>query len=180
MNQLSPQLQALGTDLQTALARFQGRRRRRRRVAVLAAAAMGVFASAAVASDIGPDLQLDPTEWAIVARGGDSDGAKYVKAERRDDGRTSVFLVVPDDGLRDRYDAYLWWRRTAERAGALPPGGACTRETIAEVQRRALAGEPAATIQADVHCDGVDYAIGVAQSVASGAEPRVNLMPGAR
>ena len=65
-------LDAIGRDLVAAHAlRLQRTHKRRRalRTAGLTLAVACAFAAAAAASDIGPDLQLDPTKWTILGHG---------------------------------------------------------------------------------------------------------------
>src|SRR5207247_10096325 len=69
---LSPELELLGHDLEVAVRRLIARRRRRRRMLRIGGATFALavtFTAVAVASGIGPDLQLDPTKWTILHRG---------------------------------------------------------------------------------------------------------------
>ena len=84
-------LDAIGHDLATAYGRRLEQDRRRRIVRTGAGAAIlaCVFAAVAVASGIGPDLQLDPTKWSILGGGSVDQGrGSYVHAVRKGSRRT--------------------------------------------------------------------------------------------
>src|SRR5207249_2150570 len=87
-------LDAIGRDVVGAHARRLERTRRRKRTVRIAAAGLavaGTFAAAAVASGIGPELQLDPTQWRILGGGSTDDGrGQYVHALRLGDGGHST------------------------------------------------------------------------------------------
>jgi hypothetical protein len=201
-------LDALGRDLSAAYDRRLSRLRRRRRaaragggVALLACA----FAAVAVASDIGPDLGLNPADWSILG-GGSTDGGRgaYVHARRTADGAHSTFMVEHDAGLAP-YQAFLLHERTKAAADATSPvpartesGTLCTPAQLTRAETvavRALAafapGTPANATKAatdsavtaafaDDLCRGLEYAAEQARLVLAGVEPRTLLMPGAR
>jgi hypothetical protein len=201
-------LDAIGRDVAAAYGRRLERDRRRRRrfrtggaVAFLAC----VFATVAVASGVGPDLQLNPAEWSILG-GGSTDGGRgqYVHAKRVGDGSPSTFMVERDAGL-SRYDAFLLHERTKAAADATSPvrvrteaGPLCTpaqltrAETVALTALAAFAPgsspnetKPAADAAVaaaftDSPCRGLEYAGEQARLVYAGIEPRTLLMPGAR
>ena len=201
-------LDAIGRDLVGAHAlRLERARKRRRtlRVATLALAVVCAFAAAAVASDIGPELQLDPTKWAILGRGSTEGGrGEYVHAERREDGSPSTFVVEHDAGLAP-YQAFLLHERTRAAADATSPvpvreelGALCTPAELTRAESVALANLAAfpagtgadatkasvdAAVRAafgDAPCRGLEYASEQARLVYAGIEPRTLLMPGTK
>jgi len=192
---------ALEHDLICAVARHSDRRRRQRRratVAAVVALAASSLSAVAVASDIGGDLRLDPTEWSVLGRGSVDDGSgEYVHAQRRDDGSRSTFMVEHDDGLPP-YQAFLLHEKTVDSAQATHesgplcnpaeltraesvalrtlraqfPAGAAADATKAAVNaavRHAFAGDP---------CRGLEYAGEQARFVYAGKMPASKLMPG--
>jgi hypothetical protein len=201
-------LTALERDLTDAYgARLRTLRRRRRVVRSTAAVAVlaGAFAAVALASDIGGDLQLDPTKWAVLG-GGSTDGGRgsYVHAQRRADGSHSTFMVEHDSGLAP-YQAFLLHERTKAAADATSPvrvatepGPLCTPEQLTRAETVALqalapvapgtsadATKPAVDDAVgkafgDSPCRGLEYAGEQARLVWAGTEPRSLLMPGAR
>ncbi len=211
MTDLSPELELLGEDLHAAFGRHVARRRRRRFLNVAGASflAMLAFAAVAVASGIGPDLQLDPTKWSILG-GGSVDGGKasYVHAQRKDDGGHSLFMVEHDAGL-DRYQAFLLHEKVKARANAeeeaagvpvrTEPGALCTQAQLTRAENVALdtlraSFAPGTTPNAaksavdkavrgafgDSPCRGLEYAGETARFVYAGIAPVSTLMPGAR
>jgi hypothetical protein len=211
MTELSPELELLGEQLHAAFGRHVARRRRQRRLHVAGASVLGVlvFAAAALASGIGPDLQLDPTKWTILG-GGSVDGGKaaFVHAQRKDDGGHSLFMVEHDAGL-DRYQAFLLHEQVkalgnaAEAADGVPvpaePGELCTAAQLTRAENVALdtlrssfapgvspdAAKSAVdrAVQAafaEKPCRGLEYAGEIARLVYAGTEPTADLMPGAR
>jgi hypothetical protein len=211
MTELSSELELLGEQLHAAFGRHVARRRRRRRLHVAGASFLGVlvFAAAALASGIGPDLQLDPTKWTILG-GGSVDGGKasFVHAQRKDDGGHSLFMVEHDAGL-DRYEAFLLHEKVkalgnaAEAAEGVPvrtePGELCTTAQLTRAENVALdtlrasfapgvapdVAKPGVdkAIQAafaDSPCRGLEYAGETARFVYAGIQPKSNVMPGAR
>lgn len=209
MTETDHALDRYGSDLAAAFARALARRRSRRRTlrataAVLVAA--GVFGTVAVASGIGPDLQLDPRKWDVVAAGSVDDGrGGFVAARGRDDGSESTFLHELDAGL-DRYDAFLLHERTRTAAHAASGfrirterGPLCSRAELTRAETVALAAlgatfsagaAPAATSTvaasavasafAEAPCRGLEYAAERASFAYAGIEPASMLMPGAR
>jgi hypothetical protein len=191
-------LDAIGRDLTVAYGRRLDRdRRRRRRVRSGGAAVLlaCVFATVAVASGIGPDLQLNPAEWSILG-GGSTDGGRgeYVHAKRTADGSHSTFMVEHDAGLAP-YEAFLLHERTRAAADATSPvpvrtepGPLCTAGQLTRAESAALGAlrsgtDPAAAVAAAFvgePCRGLEYATERARAVYSGKEPGSGLMPGAR
>lgn len=199
----------LERDLHAGAGRAVARRRRYRRrlrIAGTTAAAALVFSAVAVASGIGPELQLDPTKWSILG-GGSVDGGQgqYVHAQNREDGNHSTFMVEHDQGL-DRYDAFLLHQRLSRAAASSSPvrvrpekGAPCTRAELTRAEVIALATlrdsfapgtVPDATKQAvddavaegfaSSPCAGLEYAGERARFVYAGIEPVSMLMPEAR
>jgi len=201
-------LAALGRDLTAAHDRRLSRLRRRTRAARAGGATVLLactFATVAVASGIGPDLELNPADWSILG-GGSTDGGRgaYVHARRTGDGSDSTFMVEHDAGLAP-YEAFLLHERTKAAADATSPvpvrteaGALCrpaqlTRaETVAlQALARFAPGTPADATKAateaavttafsDDPCRGLEYAAEQARLVRAGVEPRELLMPGAR
>jgi hypothetical protein len=201
-------LDAIGRDLVAAHALRLERVRKRRRTLRSAAVALGLvcaFAAVAVASDIDPGLQLDPTKWTILGRGSTDDGrGAYVHAQRVQDGSPSTFMVEHDDGLAP-YQAFLLHERTRAAADATSPvpvrqetGALCTPAELTQAESVALtslAAFPAGTapnttkgtVDAAVRaafggapCRGLEYASEEARLVYAGIEPRTHLMPGTK
>ena len=199
-------LDTIGRDLVAAHAlRLQRTHKRRRalRTAGLTLAVACAFAAAAVASDIGPDLQLDPTKWTILGHGSTDGGrGKYVHAKRRQDGSQSTFMVEHDVGL-SRYQAFLLHERTRAAADATSPvpvrqepGALCTPAELTRAESVALtrlaafpAGTPADATKGAVDvavraafggapCRGLEYASEQARLVYAGIQPKTLLMPG--
>lgn len=201
--------QLLERDLHAAAGRAVARRRRHRRrlrVAGTTAAAALVFSAVAVASGIGPELQLDPTKWSILG-GGTVDGGQgqYVHAQNREDGKNSTFMVEHDQGL-DRYEAFLLHQRLREAAATSSPvpvrpekGALCTRAELTRAELAALVvlresfapgtasdatkqavDDAVAAAFAASPCAGLEYAGERARFVYAGIEPTSMLMPGAR
>jgi hypothetical protein len=192
VNELSPELEAIGIQLRRA---YAGRLRRRRlaRVTTAGAALVAVFAATAAAAATG-DLQLDPAKWSVLG-GGSVDGgqAAYVHAKNLQDGSHSTFMVEHDAGI-ERYQAFLLHERVkaaADETSPVPvrtePGPLCTREQLTRAEQTALdslrAGEsPESALDAEFAgeaCRGLDYAAEIAGLVFSGTERRADLMPGA-
>jgi hypothetical protein len=197
------ELSAIERDLTVAYASHLERRRRRKRrrgrVALGCALVAGLFVTAAVASDIGPDLQLDPAKWFADSRGSvDGGRGEYVHARRSSDGSPSTFMVEHDAGLAP-YAAFLLHERTKAAAdGSSPvpvraePGALCTPQALTRAESiafAALAGALGATQRTAEDavaaaflgdpCRGLAYASEQAWLVWSGKEPRTLLMPGA-
>jgi hypothetical protein len=201
-------LDAIGHDIGVAyaarLARQRARSRALRAGAVVASLA-ALCTAVAVASDIGPDFQLDPSKWTILG-GGSTDGGRgaYVHAKRVPDGSHSTFMVEHDRGLT-RYDAFLLHERTKAAANAtspvpvrVEPGSLCTAEELTRAEVVALqalgAFAPGTSANgtkqavdsavrdafAGAPCRGLEYGGEQARLVYAGAEPRALLMPGAR
>jgi hypothetical protein len=206
---MTTDLEAIGRDLQQALARRQaaGRRRSHRfRLASLVLAITGTFATVAYASGIGADLQLDPTKWAILS-GGSVDGGSgaYVHAKDRADGSNSTFLVEHDAGL-PAYQAFLLHEKTLRAANSTSPvpvrteaGPLCSAASLTRAESVALntlragfapGSSPDATrvaVTAAVSqafetapCAGLEYAGEQARLVYAGRQPASTLMPDAR
>ena len=201
-------LEAIGHDVASAYASHLGRkqgRRRKLRVAFVVAALAGVFATVAIASDIGADLQLDPTKWAILG-GGSTDAGRgtYVHAKLTSDGSHSTFMVEHDAGLSP-YEAFLLHERTKAAANATSPvpvltetGPLCTPAQLTRAEAVAFGalsafgpGTPpdvtrTSVIDAetkafgDAACRGLEYGAEQAQLVYAGKEPTELLMPGVR
>lgn len=200
---------AIERDLHLGLNRwFERRRRRRRRLVTLAVASLVTsgFSAAAIASGIGPDLQLDPTKWSVLGGGSVDEGrGAYVHAERTSDGSSATFLVVHDQGL-PAYRAFLLHEQTLEAAqGSSPvavrvePGDLCTASALTRAETVAMttlrgqfppgavadATKPAvdAAVQAAFAgspCKGLEYASEQARLVYAGIQPATMLMPGVR
>ena len=206
---MATDLEAIGRDLERALAqrmRSKKRRSHKIRVASLTVAFAGAFASVAYASGIGADLQLDPTKWTFLG-GGSVDGGRgvYVHAKNRADDSNSTFLLEHDSDLQP-YQAFLLHERTLAAANATSPvpvraepGAVCTAESLTRAETIAMsvlkAGFPAgsspdATRPAvetaiarafdGAPCAGLEYAGEQARLVYSGRQPASTLMPGAR
>jgi hypothetical protein len=206
---MTTDLEAIGRDLQHALERRLSSKRRRShrvRLTALCLAATGAFATAAYASGIGADLQLDPGKWSILGGGSvDDNRGAYVHAKNRDDGSNSTFMVEHDAGL-PAYQAFLLHQKTLAAANSTSPvpvrsepGALCTpdaltrAETVAMVTLRAaftpgaspdatrvaVTGAVAAAFK-DGPCVGLEYAGEQARLVYSGRQPESTLMPGAR
>jgi hypothetical protein len=191
-------LDAIGKDLAVAYGGRLDRARRRRRRARTGGGALllaCVFATVAVASGIGPDLQLNPAEWSILGRGSTDDGrGEYVHAKRTADGSPSTFMVEHDAGL-EPYQAFLLHERTKAAADATSPvrvrtepGSLCTAAQLTRAESTALTAlragaDPAAAVAAafaDGPCRGLAWATERARAVHAGKEPASMLMPGAR
>ena len=151
MTNLSPALELIGHDLDSAVRRLIVRRQRRRRTLRVTGAVLTVaaaFCTVAVASGIAPDLHLDPGTWTVLHRG-EVDGGKgaYVQATENGTGRPSVFMVEHDAGL-DRYAAFLLHEQTLAAANAaeadsgtqtrIEPGPVCTRAQVTRAEVVAL------------------------------------------
>ena len=206
---MATDLEAIGHDLHTLLGRRIATRRRRRRcihAGSLAVAIAAAFATVAIASGIGSDLQLDPTKWSVLGGGSVDDGqGAYVHAKRIDDGSSSTFLVEHDADLSP-YRAFLLHEKTLAAAIATSPvavrieqGELCTPAelTRAEVvavstlrtrfSRDAKADASKAAVDdavqsafATAPCKGLEYAGEQARLMYSGVQPATKLMPGAR
>lgn len=117
-------LDTIERDLVIAYGGQLERERRRKRIVrtgALVAVLAGLFATVAVASGLGPDLQLDPTKWTILGGGSTDDGrGAYVHAQRVQDDSHSTFMVEHDAGL-SRYEAFLLHERTKAAADASSP-----------------------------------------------------------
>jgi hypothetical protein len=191
-------LETIELDVTAAYGRRLERDRRRRRLVRTggaATAAACIFATVAVASGIGPDLQLNPAEWSILGRGSTDDGrGEYVHAKRVGEGSSSTFMVEHDAGLAP-YQAFLLHERTKAAADATSPvpvraepGSPCTPAQLSRAESVALAAlrtgaDPTAAVAtafADGPCRGLEWAGERARAVASGKEPPSMLMPGAR
>ena len=208
MTELPEHLEAIGRELQSAVGRrIERRRRRRRTLRVGGAAAVLALAvsAAAIASGIGPELQLDPTKWSLLGGGSVDEGqGQFVHAQRKADGSHSTFMVEHDAGLAP-YQAFLLHERTRAAADATSPvpvrtepGALCSpaeltrAETVALTRLAAFpAGTAATATKADVDaavaaafsgapCRGLEYASEQARLVYAGVEPRTFLMPGVR
>ena len=212
MTTLSPQLELIGRDLDAAVRRLIARRQRRRRVTRITAVVVGlaaVFSAVAIASGIGPDLQLDPTKWAILHRGEVDNGrALYVHATEKATGGHSLFMVEHDAGL-DRYQAFLLHERVVDAGNAaesesgvrtrVEPGPLCSAAELTRAELVALAnlrsgfveGTPADATKQPVDdavraafaakpCRGLEYAAEQARLVYAGVQPVTMLMEGAR
>jgi hypothetical protein len=209
---LSPELERLGHELDVAVRRLSARRKRRRRTVRITGATLmlaAIFSAVAVASGIGPDLQLDPSKWTILHSGEVDDGqAAYVHAIEPATGRHSLFMVEHDAAL-ERYQAFLLHERvvdagnaaeaesgvrTRTEAGALCSPAQLTRaEVVALATLRASfdPGTPADVTKQTVDdavraafaggpCRGLGYASEQARLVFAGAQPASMLMAGAR
>jgi hypothetical protein len=206
---MSTDLVALGQDLRAAFVRYHERGQRRRRrlaTALIAGLVASVFSAAAIASGIGEDLLLDPTEWSILGGGSVDEGrGGFVHAERISDGTHSTFLVEHDASLPP-YKAFLLHEQTlaAAEASSLVPvhvesGDLCTPSALARAEIVALStlraqfppGAPAdattnaigSSLQAafaGAPCRGLEYAGEQARLVYAGVQPASTLMPGVR
>jgi len=208
---LPPQLELIGHDLDVAVRRLIARRRRRRtavRVACLTLTVAATFSAVAVASGIGPDLQLDPSKWTVLHRGEVENGAGYVHAADKVTGTHSLFMVEHDGDL-DRYEAFLLHERVVDLGNAAEaesgvrtrtePGALCTPAQLTRAEVVALAtlrtsfspGTSAdATKQpiddavfaafAGTPCRGLAYASEQARLVYAQTQPAAMLMAGAR
>ncbi len=209
---LSPELELIGRDLDAAVRRLITRRERVRKAIRVTGAMVAlavIFSTVAVASGIGPDLQLDPTKWTILHRGEIDNGqAAYVHATESGSGRQSLFLVEHDAGL-DRYQAFLLHERVLEAGNAAEaesgvqtttePGPLCTSAQLTRAEVVALATlramflpgtdadaskEPVdaavRTAFVSAPCRGLEYAGEQARRVYAGAQPISTLMPAAR
>jgi hypothetical protein len=201
-------LEAIRHDVLGAYsARLEGKRRRRRtlRLAGAVAALAFAFAAVAIASDIGSDLQLDPTQWTVLGRGSTDNGqGAYVHAQRVKDGSQSTFMVEHDAGLPP-YQAFELHERVKAAADATSPvpvrgesGPLCTPAELTRAEAVALraldvfpAGTSATATRGTVDeavaaafagspCRGLEYAGEQARLVYAGVEPPRLLMPGAR
>lgn len=200
---------AIESDLIAAFARTLERRRRtnsRIRAALLTLAVAGAFCTAAIASGIVGDLQLDPTKWSVLG-GGDVDGGRgtYVHAKGLENGSNSTFLLEHDDGLAP-YQAFLLHEKTLAAAQAsspvpvrVEPGELCSAAAVTSAEQVALSAlsagfPPGASANASKQavdsatqaafagspCRGLEYAGEQARLVYAGVQPRSKLMPGAR
>jgi hypothetical protein len=200
---------AIERDLTAAFARRLETRRRtnsRIRIALLTLAVAGVFCTAAIASGIAGDLQLDPTKWSLLG-GGDVDGGRgaYVHAKNLMSGSSATFVVEHDDGLAP-YPAFLLHEKTLAAAQAtspvpvgVEPGELCSAAALTRAEQVALSTLKAGFapgVSADVSkqsvdsatqvafagspCRGLEYAGEQARLVYAGVQPRSKLMPGAR
>ena len=149
MTNLPSHLEALGRDLEAAVARLAaGRRRRSHRLRVVGAASAAAlaFSAAAIASGIGPELQLDPTKWSILGGGSVDDGqGEFVHAKRLEDGSGSTFMVEHDSGL-PAYQAFLLHQKTLAAANSTSlvpvrsePGALCTPNALTRAETVAMA-----------------------------------------
>ena len=192
---------AIERDLKAAFARRLERRRRtngRIRTALLTLAVAGIFCTAAIASGIAADLQLDPTKWSFLG-GGDVDGGRV------ESGTSATFLVEHDDGLAP-YQALLLHEKTLAAAQAtspvpvrVEPGELCSAAAVTRAEQVALStlnagfapgtGADASKQAVDnatqaafagSPCRGLEYAGEQARLVYAGVQPRSKLMPGAR
>jgi hypothetical protein len=209
MTTLPDHLEELGRDLDAAIGRLVVRRRRRSRVLRTTAAGAALvlaFCAVAVASGIGPGLQLDPTKWSLLGGGSVDEGrGEYVHAQRLADGSHSTFMVEHDQGL-DRYAAFLLHERLRAAAAETSPvpvrqeqGALCTRAQLTRAEQVALdtlrasfeAGMPADATKGAVDtalaaefsgspCRGLEYGGEVARLAYAGVEPSANLMAGVR
>jgi hypothetical protein len=208
---LSPELEVIGHQLNTAFIRLVARRQHRRRSLRIAGATLvlaAAFSAVAVASGIGPDVQLDPTKWTIVHRGEIDDGkGVYVHATETATGRSSLFSVEHDAGL-DRYQAFLLHERlvaagnAAEAQSGVPvlaeAGPLCSATQLTRAESVALTtlhaafppGTSANATRQPVDdavrsafvpgvCRGLRYASEQARLVYGGVQPESLLMPGA-
>lgn len=209
---LSPELELIGHDLEAAMRRLVMRRQRRRRtfrVAGGTATLAAIFSAVAVASGVGPDLQLDPTKWSILHRGNlDGGRGAYVHATEKDSGAHSLFMVEHDASL-DRDQAFLLHERLVDAGNAAEaesgvrtqtePGPRCSAVQLTRAEVVALAtlrasfapGTAANATRPAVDeavrasfvgapCRGLEYAGEQARLVYSGTQPQTMLMPGAR
>ena len=195
-------LDSIERDLVTAYrARLATTKRKRRKFSVAAVSALilaGAFTTVAVASDIGVNFTLDPTQWIVIGSGSSNDGqAAYVHAQKRSDGSHSTFMVEHDAGL-PRYAAFLLHEQNKDAADATSPvpvkpepGPLCTADQLTRAETLALQVAQATPTKDAVMaalneefsgsaCRGLDYAADEALLVNAGTEPRSLLMPGAR
>lgn len=140
---------AIERDLTAAFARKLENRRRtnsRVRTALLAIAVTGAFCTAAIASGVAGDLQLDPTKWSLLD-GGDVDGGRgtYVHAKNLESGSNATFMVEHDGGLAP-YEAFLLHEKTLAAAQATSPvpvriesGKLCSAAALTRAEQVALA-----------------------------------------
>jgi hypothetical protein len=182
-------------------------RRRKRRAQSLAAiiAVASIFSAAAIASDVGVDLQLDPTKWSVLGSGTtDGGNGSYVHAVRKEDGSNSTFIVEHDAGL-EPYQAFLLHEDTRAAADAtspvpvrVEPGPLCSPDQLTRAEVTALqtlatlptgtsvaaakqpVGEALASAFRGDPCRGLEYAGERARFVWAGIEPKSLLMRGAR
>jgi hypothetical protein len=199
----------IAQDLGNALRRrLEARRRnnRRLRVALLTVAAATAFSTAAIASGIPGDLQLDPTKWSFLG-GGEVDGGSgaYVHAKNLDDESNATFMVEHDAGLRP-YQAFVLHEEilaAAQASSPVPvhvePGELCSADAVTRAELVALATldatfAPGTSAEASKQavddatqaafagspCRGLEYAGEQARLVYAGKQPRTKLMPGAR
>lgn len=200
---------AIERDLMAAFTRRLEQRRRttsRLRTGLLIVALAGAFCTAAIASGVVGDLQLDPTKWSILG-GGDVDGGRgtYVHAKSLENGSNSTFLLEHDDGLVP-YQAFLLHEKTLAAAQASSPvpvrlesGDLCSAAALTRAEQIALSTLNAGFAQsaptdaskqavdnatraafADAPCRGLEYAGEQARLVYAGVQPGSKLMPGAR
>lgn len=200
---------AIEGDLIAAFARTLDRRRRtnsRIRAALLTLALAGALCTAAIASGIVGDLQLDPTKWSVLG-GGNVDGGRgaYVHAESLENGSNSTFLLEHDDGLAP-YQGFLLHEKTLAAAQAsspvpvrVEPGELCSAAALTRAEQIALStlnagfapgtGADASKQAVDNAtqaafagslCRGLEYAGEQARLVYAGVQPKSKLMPGAR
>lgn len=200
---------AIERDLTDAFGRrlkIRRRARRRTRIALLSLAVAGALSTAAIASGVADDLQLDPTKWSLLG-GGDVDSGRgaYVHAQSREDGSHATFLLEHDAGLAP-YEAFLLHEKTLAAAQAsspvrvrVEPGELCSPSAVTRAEQIALAALVAAfpagtsadaskqTVDdatqaafAGSPCRGLEYAGEQARLVYAGVQPRSKLMPGAR
>jgi len=206
---MTTDFEAIERDLTIALGRrLETRRRTNRRIrtALLTVAVAGAFSTAAIASGIAGDLQLDPTKWSILG-GGDVDGGSgaYVHAQNREDGSNATFMVEHDAALAP-YQAFVLHEKTLAAAQAsspvpvrVEPGELCSAAAVTRAEQVALATlgatfAPGTSADASKQaiddatqaaftsspCRGLEYAGEQARLVYAGAQPRTKLMPGAR
>lgn len=200
---------AIERHLTAAFARRLEQRRRmsrRIRTGLLTVALAGALCSAAIASGVLGDLNLDPSKWSILG-GGDVDGGRgaYVHAKSLEDASNSTFLLEQDDGLAP-YQAFLLHEKTLAAAQASSPvpvrveaGDLCSAVALTKAEQVALSalnagfapGAPANASKqavddatqaafAGAPCRGLEYAGEQARLVYAGVQPRSKLMPGAR
>jgi hypothetical protein len=200
---------AIERELTAAFTRRLEKRRRtngRLRTALLTTVLAGAFCTAAIASGVAGDLQLDPTKWSLLG-GGDIDGGggTYVHARSLENGSNSTFLLEHDDGLAP-YQAFLLHDKTLAAAQATSPvsvrvesGELCSPAELTRAEQVALStlnagfasGSPADASKQAVDsatqaafapspCRGLEYAGEQARLVYAGVQPRSKLMPGAQ
>ena len=200
---------AIERDLTAAFARRLEKRRRRTgrlRMALVTVALAGAFCTAAIASGVVGDLQLDPAKWFRLG-GGDVDGGRgaYVHAKKLEDGSNATFMVEHDDGLAP-YQAFLLHERTLAAAQATSPvpvrvesGELCSAASLTRAEQVALAtlaagfapgtaadaskqavDDATQAAFAGAPCRGLEYAGEQARLAYAGVQPRSKLMPGAR